>query len=93
MIIFEDGMLVKTSCNYPGKPFARHPKKNGTTSLHNHLSTSKKHPHNMDTQQAISAFQQSLELGGTQKETSSRQYKTSSELRLNLGFGPYNKIT
>lgn len=41
--IFKDGELVKASGNY------ERPKRNGTSSLKNHMESCKKHLHNIDT--------------------------------------------
>ena len=39
--VFEDGILVSATCNYCKRSFAAHPKRNGTTSLKNHMEYAK----------------------------------------------------
>ena len=59
--VFEDGILVSATCNYCKRSFAAHPKRNGTTSLKNHMESCKKHPHNINTRQNLISLTQSME--------------------------------
>ena len=59
--VFEDGILVSTTCNYCKRSLAAHPKRNGTTSLKNHMESCKKHPHNINTRQNLISLTQSME--------------------------------
>ncbi|KAF2289425.1 hypothetical protein GH714_036119 [Hevea brasiliensis] len=44
---------TKGKCNYCNKEFCCDPKRNGTTALRNHMNTCKKHPHAIETRQAL----------------------------------------
>ncbi|XP_057990447.1 zinc finger BED domain-containing protein RICESLEEPER 3-like [Hevea brasiliensis] len=44
---------TKGKCNYCNKEFCCDPKRNGTTALRNHMNICKKHPHAIETRQAL----------------------------------------
>ncbi|KAF2306561.1 hypothetical protein GH714_019458 [Hevea brasiliensis] len=44
---------TKGKCNYCNKEFCCDPKRNGTTALRNHMNICKKHPHAIETTQAL----------------------------------------
>ncbi|KAF2314886.1 hypothetical protein GH714_037065 [Hevea brasiliensis] len=44
---------IKGKCNYCNKEFCCDPKRNGTTALRNHMNIFKKHPHAIETRQAL----------------------------------------
>ncbi|XP_050222749.1 zinc finger BED domain-containing protein RICESLEEPER 3-like [Mercurialis annua] len=58
-----DGVIIQAKCSYCARVYNCHAKKNGTSTLRGHMLRCTKHPHSLETRQALLSFQPVVNVG------------------------------
>ncbi|XP_055959959.1 zinc finger BED domain-containing protein RICESLEEPER 2-like [Mercurialis annua] len=58
-----DGVIIQAKCSYCARIYNCHAKKNGTSTLRGHMLRCSKHPHSLETRQALLSFQPAVNVG------------------------------
>ncbi|XP_050207126.1 zinc finger BED domain-containing protein RICESLEEPER 2-like [Mercurialis annua] len=58
-----DGVIIQAKCSYCARIYSCHAKKNGTSTLRGHLLRCTKHPHTLETRQALLSLQPVVNVG------------------------------